>query len=177
MLTLTYVKAACFIRMKKEVHVHVRYIYENMLESESHRPSDFQPFSKHTATNGGYSIVKTDNCDNEELWGIESVIQTFKMQSAFAYSFYINQIKISPFISLSVCFCRSVHERQKQTESEMKGLILIRMFLHMYASCYVKTFKFKRFLDLMTDNDTNREVYICTIMFLKKTPKIHLHRL
>ena len=28
-----------------------------------------------------------------------------------------NLIKISPFISLSVCFCRSFHERQKQTES------------------------------------------------------------
>ena len=38
-----------------------------------------------------------------------------------------NLIKISPFISLSVCFCRSWNERQKQTESEMKGLILIRL--------------------------------------------------
>ena len=39
-----------------------------------------------------------------------------------------NLIQISPFISLSVCFCRS---RQKQTESEMKGLIWIRLHVQL----------------------------------------------
>ena len=49
-------------------------------------------------------------------------------------SFYRNLIKISLFISLSFCFCRlwrdKKHEQQKQMESEMKVLILIRLFLH-----------------------------------------------
>ena len=34
---------------------------------------------------------------------------------------FLEAIKISPFISLSVCFCRSWKGILKQTESEMKG--------------------------------------------------------
>ena len=46
-----------------------------------------------------------------------------------------NLIEISPFISLSVVFV--VHERQKQTESELKGLILIRLHATMQRFVFV----------------------------------------
>ena len=51
---------------------------------------------------------------------------------------------------------RSFHERQKQTESEMKGLILIRLESQLHA--YIRVLKNRKFyLIIIKNNHHNKE--------------------